>query len=180
MRATTAVEITTVNHKQDLNHDDHDDDHDHDDHDDHDDSWGSGQIKLNSSLFVAWKYISLHHFRKDILLHIIRKDSFVAFLDFVSSYLERDLWQSESHNLRVTIWDLWQSEICDNLRVTIWDLSQSQSDILGVTIWVKIWENAPMQFQDPEGAWGDQREAECQDERDRGDQSSWGCELQGC
>ena len=83
MRATTAVEITTVNHKQDLNHDD-DDDHDHDD------ARGSGQIKLNS-LFVAWKYISLHHFRKDILLHIIRKDSFVAFLDFVSSYLERDL-----------------------------------------------------------------------------------------
>ena len=75
MRATTAVEITTVNHKQDLNHDD---------------ARGSGQIKLNS-LFVAWKYISLHHFRKDILLHIIRKDSFVAFLDFVSSYLERDL-----------------------------------------------------------------------------------------
>ena len=29
-----------------------------------------------------------------------------------------------------------------------------------------------MQLQDPEGAGGDQREAECQDERDRGDQSS--------
>ena len=37
MRATTAVEITTVNHKQDLNHDDDDHDDDHDDHD-HDDS----------------------------------------------------------------------------------------------------------------------------------------------
>ena len=97
MRATTAVEITTVNHKQDLNHDD---------------ARGSGQIKLNS-LFVAWKYISLHHFRKDTFYH-----------------------------------NLW------------------------VTIWVTIWENAPMQLQDPEGAWGDQREAECQDERDRGGQSS--------